>query len=104
MKKYLRVADLRDFEMMLNKGEVTYSRAVEILNEKIHDQINKTRISKRLFPLTKKMENAEKEANLFFEKHGIRPSYSELANILSISKSACYYRMKHLRHLMISHK
>jgi len=43
MKKYLRVADLRDFEMMLNKGEVTYSRAVEMLNEKINYKVNADR-------------------------------------------------------------
>ena len=43
MKKYLRVSDLRDFEMMLNKGEVTYSKAVEMLNEKMNYKVNADR-------------------------------------------------------------
>jgi len=43
MKKYLTISDLRDFEILLKKEEVTYSRAVEILNEKINYKVNADR-------------------------------------------------------------
>ncbi len=34
MSKFLIVAELRDLEEQVSKGEITYSRMVEILNEK----------------------------------------------------------------------
>ena len=43
MKKYLTISDLRDFEILLKKEEVTYSRAVEMLNEKINYKVNADR-------------------------------------------------------------
>jgi hypothetical protein len=34
MEKLLRVADMRDLEKQVSKGEISYSRMVEIINEK----------------------------------------------------------------------
>lgn len=34
MEKLLRVADMRDLEKQVAKGEISYSRMVEIINEK----------------------------------------------------------------------
>jgi hypothetical protein len=34
MEKLLRVAEMRDLEKKVAKGEITYSRMVEIINEK----------------------------------------------------------------------
>lgn len=40
MKKYLKVADLREVMDSHEKGEITFSRAVEMLNEKIDKEVN----------------------------------------------------------------
>jgi hypothetical protein len=34
MEKLLRVADMRDLEKKVTKGEISYSRMIEIINEK----------------------------------------------------------------------
>ena len=40
--KYLTVSDLREFEKGVRLEQYTYSRGVEILNEKINERIQKT--------------------------------------------------------------
>lgn len=37
--KYLKLADLKFVDMLINSGEITQSRAVEILNETIQTKI-----------------------------------------------------------------
>jgi len=38
--KYLRIADLRDFELNVERGQISYGRAVQLLNEVIDKRIN----------------------------------------------------------------
>lgn len=43
MEKLLRVAEMRDLEKQLTKGEISYSRMVEIINEKHFMELVKVR-------------------------------------------------------------
>lgn len=43
MKKVFTVSALRDLDRKLNKGEISTSRFVEILNEMAHEAYNQTR-------------------------------------------------------------
>lgn len=43
MEKLLRVAEMRDLEKQVTKGEISYSRMVEIINEKHFMELVKLR-------------------------------------------------------------
>lgn len=43
MEKLLRVAEMRDLEKQVAKGEISYSRMVEIINEKHFMELVKLR-------------------------------------------------------------
>lgn len=62
MEKVFKVADIRDLEQKVALGEMSYSRMVEVLNEKAEEHYSK--VKKLNEPAVSKSEDIEREALL----------------------------------------
>ena len=60
MEKVFKVADIRDLEQKVALGEMSYSRMVEVLNEKTEEYYSK--VKKLNEPAVSKCEDIEREA------------------------------------------
>ena len=67
MEKVFKVADIRDLEQKVALGEISYSRMVEMLNEKAEEHYSK--VKKLNEPAVSKCDSIEREALLLaYEK------------------------------------
>jgi hypothetical protein len=73
MEKLLRVAEMRDLDQQVAKGEISYSRMVEIINEKSNE---------RFTEILRQRNNLEK---LYFE---LREKVNGPAVRIDLSKNA----------------
>jgi len=61
MEKVFKVADIRDLEQKVALGEMSYSRMVEVLNEKTEEYYNK--VKKLNEPAVSKSEDIERDTS-----------------------------------------